>query len=144
MMVIFNMIILNLLGNTGVAAYGVIANLSLVVLCIYTGIAQGIQPLISKAYGRYEMKTVRQLLRYALITMSVASCIIYLTLFFFADPVAGVFNSENNMQLQRIAVAGIKIYFSGILLQVSISSSPCSLPPQYGLCLLKSSLCQEA
>lgn len=114
-MVIFNMIILNLLGNTGVAAYGVIANLSLVVLCIYTGIAQGIQPLISKAYGRYEMKTVRQLLRYALITMSVASCIIYLTLFFFADPVAGVFNSENNMQLQRIAVAGIKIYFSGIL-----------------------------
>ena len=82
MMVIFNMIILNLLGNTGVAAYGVIANLSLVVLCIYTGIAQGIQPLISKAYGRYEMKTVRQLLRYALITMSVASCIIYLTLFF--------------------------------------------------------------
>ena len=41
-MIVFNTIILQLAGNTGVAAYGVIANLSLVVISIYTGISQGI------------------------------------------------------------------------------------------------------
>ena len=42
--IVFNSLILGMEGNTGVAAYGVIANLSLVVISIYTGIAQGIQP----------------------------------------------------------------------------------------------------
>ena len=57
-MIIFNMIILNLAGNTGVAAYGVIANLSLVVISIYTGISQGIQPLLSSGYGSGQIKKV--------------------------------------------------------------------------------------
>ena len=49
--IIFNMIILSLRGNVGVAAYGVIANISLVVVSIFTGISQGMQPLLSRAYG---------------------------------------------------------------------------------------------
>ena len=38
-MIVFNSIIMGIQGNIGVAAYGVIANLSLVVMAIYTGIA---------------------------------------------------------------------------------------------------------
>lgn len=53
-MIVFNMLMLRLEGNTAVAAYGVIANLILVVIAIFTGIGQGIQPLISRAYGRGE------------------------------------------------------------------------------------------
>lgn len=50
-MIPFNAIILNLAGNTGVAAYGVVANISLVIVAVYTGIAQGIQPLVTTFYG---------------------------------------------------------------------------------------------
>ena len=50
-MIVFNSIIMGLCQNVGVAAYGVIANLSLVILSIYTGISQGIQPLISRSFG---------------------------------------------------------------------------------------------
>lgn len=39
--IVFNLIILRLPGNVGVAAYGVAANLSLVVISIFTGISQG-------------------------------------------------------------------------------------------------------
>lgn len=39
-MIVFNFLILGLTGNTGVAAYGVVANISLVVVSIFTGIAQ--------------------------------------------------------------------------------------------------------
>ena len=38
---VFNLLILGLAGNVGVAAYGVVANISIVVIAIYNGIAQG-------------------------------------------------------------------------------------------------------
>jgi len=44
---VFNFLILDLSGNTGVAAYGVLANIALVLIAISTGIAQGIQPIVS-------------------------------------------------------------------------------------------------
>lgn len=113
--IIFNMIILNLQGNIGVAAYGVIANISLVVMSIFTGIAQGIQPLISKFHGHGEYQNVKIILRYALITMSIISVMIYSAVFLFADGITEIFNSEHNQELQRIAVSGIKIYFTAVI-----------------------------
>ena len=52
--VAFNMIILKLVGNIGVAAYGVVANISLVAVSVFNGVAQGSQPLISKYYAKIE------------------------------------------------------------------------------------------
>ncbi len=114
-MIVFNTIILHLQGNVGVAAYGVIANISLVVISIYTGIAQGIQPLISMAHGIGDKISIKLVLRYALITMTLVSSIVYFFIFFFADPIAKIFNSESNLQLQNIATIGLKLYFTAIL-----------------------------
>lgn len=113
--IVFNIIILRLQGNTGVAAYGIIANLSLVVISIYTGLAQGIQPLISRNYGSGRTADSKLLLRYALISVAVGSVIIYAGVFFGAASIAGVFNSEHNILLEHIAVAGLKIYFTGCI-----------------------------
>ena len=114
-MIIFNMIILNLAGNTGVAAYGVIANLSLVVISIYTGISQGIQPLLSSGYGSGQIKKVHIIFKYAIFSVVIISICIYLIIFFKCDVIAGIFNSENNIALQNIAENGLKIYFVGCL-----------------------------
>ncbi len=111
-MIVFNAIIVRLQGNVGIAAYGVIANLSLVVLSIYTGIAQGIQPLISSNYGAGRQANVRLFLRYALIAMLLISAIIYSSIFLAASQIAGIFNSEQNALLQSIAVLGLKLYFT--------------------------------
>lgn len=113
-MIVFNMNILPLRGNIGVAAYGVVANLSLVVVSIYTGIAQGIQPILSRLYGCGERKSQKQILRYALKTMLVISCGIYLIFLFYASSIVGAFNSERNTQLQQIAEMGLKLYFTAI------------------------------
>lgn len=110
-MIAFNAIILKLEGNTGVAAYGVIANISFVVVAIYTGIAQGIQPLISSFYGQKNNKEIRTLLKYSLTTMLAISGAVYLFLFVFSQPITAVFNSEHNMELQQIAVLGLRLYF---------------------------------
>lgn len=110
-MIVFNMIILNLEGNTGVAAYGVVANISLVIVAVYTGVAQGVQPLISTFYGAGNNKQTKTMLRYAVTTMLFVSVIVYLLIFFFAHPITSVFNSENNIRLQTIAITGLKLYF---------------------------------
>ncbi len=110
-MIIFNGIILKLQGNTGVAAYGVVANISLVIVALYTGIGQGVQPLISTFYGAGNFKMVRKALRYALITTLSISCVIYLLIFVFAQPITAVFNSGSNARLQQIAVEGLRLYF---------------------------------
>lgn len=110
-MITFNAIILKLEGNTGVAAYGVVANISLVIVAVYTGIAQGIQPLVSSFYGAGNNRQANTVLRYAMTTMLSVSVVVYLLIFVFAQPVTSVFNSENNMQLQQIAVSGLKLYF---------------------------------
>ena len=67
----FNIIILGLAGNTGVAAYAVIANTSIVAVSIFTGIAQGGQPLISAAHGIGDKDRLRAVLRYSIISQLV-------------------------------------------------------------------------
>ena len=113
-MITFNAIILKLAGNTGVAAYGVVANISLVIVAVYTGIAQGIQPLVSTFYGVGNNRQAMIVLRYAVATMLSVSVIVYLLVFAFALPITAVFNSENNMELQQISVTGLKLYFISI------------------------------
>ena len=110
-MITFNAMILKLAGNTGVAAYGVVANISLVIVAVYTGIAQGIQPLASTFYGVGNNRQAKKILNYALVTMLSVSIIVYLLIYVFAEPITTVFNSENNLKLQQISVTGLKLYF---------------------------------
>ncbi len=112
--IVFNLLIMKLEGNVGVAAYGVITNLSLVVIAIFTGIAQGMQPLTSRAYGQGRREETVCLLRYGLLTSLAIAALLYGIVFFFADPIALVFNREQNETLQEMAVYGMKLYFTGI------------------------------
>lgn len=110
----FNIIILGLAGNTGVAAYAVIANTSIVAVSIFTGIAQGGQPLISAAHGIGNKDRLRAVLRYSIISQLVIALMVYLAIAFFTTPIAAIFNSEHIDSLQRMAEDGMKIYFTGL------------------------------
>ena len=134
-MIVFNTIILHLEGNVGVAAYGVIANLSLVVIAIYTGIAQGVQPIISRNYGQKNFADINATLRYAFATMLILSFLIYMVIFFGASQIASIFNSEHNAMLQSIASEGLRLYFIAcpfagfnIILSIYFTSTECPQP----------------
>lgn len=111
-MIIFNSIILKLESNVGVAAYSVIANLSLVIVAIYTGIAQGIQPVVSYSHGMKDYRSINAVLRYALTAMLIISAIVYTTVFFGASQIVDIFNSEQDPVLRSIATEGLKLYFT--------------------------------
>ncbi|MBU5480251.1 MATE family efflux transporter [Blautia sp. MSJ-19] len=112
---IFNMLILGLTGSTGVAAYGVVANLSLVGMAIMNGMAQGAQPMISEYYGRGAADAVKKLLGWALKSVVVVEIVMVALVWIFTDPFIAVFNSENNQLLLEYAHTGLRLYFLGFL-----------------------------
>lgn len=109
--IVFNFIILRIRGNLGIAAYGVVTNISLVVTAMFTGIAQAMQPIASRSYGKGDTENIKQILRYAVITLLATAAVIYSIVFLLASPITAAFNSENNRQLQMIAEEGLKLYF---------------------------------
>lgn len=112
-LITFNLIILKLEGNLGVASYGIVANIALVGISIFTGIAQGIQPLVSKAYGSGNRPTIKKLLRYAVLTSLAIASVIYFLVFFGSNQMINVFNSEQNAVIALLAREGLRIYFAG-------------------------------
>lgn len=109
--IVFNLLLLSLSGNTAVAAYGIIANLALVVTSVFTGIAQGVQPLISRSRREQDCGAIRHLFRLGLLLSIALGTVIFLAAFFFTSPIISVFNRENSAALAELASEGIRIYF---------------------------------
>ena len=114
-LVVFNLLVMHAAGTVGVAAYGVVANLALVVLSIFTGISQGSQPLLSHAYGMQDLDVVRRVYRKALALASVLGLAALGAALLFPGQLVALFNSEGNAELQAIAEPGLKLYFVGFL-----------------------------
>lgn len=112
-LITFNIVILGLEGNLGVASYGIVANIALVGVAIFTGLAQGIQPLISKYYGLERHELVTKVRKYALFTSIFIAIIIYLGIFIYSEGIINIFNSENNVDIAKMAEKGLRIYFLG-------------------------------
>ncbi len=114
-LLVFNLLILKSAGNIGVAAYGVVANLALIVLAVFTGVSQGVQPLLSTAHGEGNSTQVQFIYRRGIIVSTVMGVLVFLATLRFAPEMIQIFNQEHNTQLQTIAEHGIKIYFISFL-----------------------------
>lgn len=142
-MVLFNFTILSLAGNTGVAAYGIIANLALIVTAVFTGEAQGAQPLLSLSFGRGERTAVSHLFRMAVIVAVVLGGLACLTGQLFTGGIVAAFNRDGDALLAQTAISGIRLYFpafliSGVNIIVSAYFSAVSQPkPAFFISILR-------
>lgn len=109
----FNTIIFSLEGNEGLAAYGIIANISFVVLSLFAGVAQGTQPLLSESYGLKNLKQMKHVLALSLGTSFVLSTLIYIGTYLFNSQIILAFNNEQNPNIASMAATGLLIYFAG-------------------------------
>lgn len=108
---VFNQVLIGLGGDIAIAAYGVLANILVVALSLFTGVAQGIQPLISRAANKEDRTTIQKTLAFGLRVSFVMAVGLYLVLFFLKYPIISAFNRENDPILIRLAAAGIPIFF---------------------------------
>ena len=112
---IFNFLILKLSGNDGVAAFGVVANVSIMVTAIFNGVAQGAQPLFSRFYGKGEKQSIKKILKLSMGTAMLLAISVLVITNVFTEPIVAVFNSEQNKMMAFYAFTGVKIYFVGFL-----------------------------
>lgn len=112
-LIVFNLLILHLAGNTGVAAYGIVANLALVAVSVFTGISQGSQPLISRFYGEGRKKESAGVFARAAVLAGAVGIFFSIAAFAFTTNLVGIFNGEGNRELADIAFWGLRLYFLG-------------------------------
>lgn len=113
-MIVYNLLILDLAGTVGVAAYGIIANIALVVLAIFGGVAQGMQPVLSRAYGLGQPKSFAAVRRYGLLTALAMAAGLYALLALGAAPITALFNRDGSPTLAAIAETGLRLYFTAL------------------------------
>ncbi|MBR5370615.1 MAG: MATE family efflux transporter [Oscillospiraceae bacterium] len=131
--IVFNFVIYRLCGNTGIAAYGVIANLAIVFTAIFTGLSSGVQPLFCKYHGSCESGAMKYLLRLATHTSLILALIAYVIVCKYTPELVAVFNGKNDMELAEIAQSGIGLYFlfmpfMGINAVLSVFFTSCEKP----------------
>lgn len=112
---VFNFIILSLSGTVGISAYGIIANFSLMIINIFAGIAQGIQPLTSRAYGKGLNKDASRIYMYGIMLSAAIGIIVYILSYFNTEALISIFNRDNDLNLLSIASRGIRLYFIGFV-----------------------------
>lgn len=111
----FNIVILKLAGNIGVAAYGIIANISLVCVAIFTGIGQGLQPIVSVNFGAKKHTNIIRLMGYGFSFALSLGFLFYIIGLVYSGTITQWFNSENDAVLAAITKEGIAVYFIAFL-----------------------------
>ena len=81
---VFNFLLLELGGNTAVAAYGVVANFALVGTAVFNGIGQGLQPLASEVYGKSNQEEKQLIIRSGTLYTAAAALFVTGAVLFFA------------------------------------------------------------
>ena len=110
-LLVFNGLFKRLGGDTAIAAYTIIINVFYVVNSIFNGVANGTQPMISFSYGENDLLKIRKILRYALVTVASIAVIVYVAIFFGADGIAHIFNTQGVEALQSAATKGMRLFF---------------------------------
>ncbi|KRL97032.1 MATE family efflux transporter [Liquorilactobacillus satsumensis] len=111
---VYNVVLLKSGGNLAIAAYGVVANLALIVLALFNGISFGMQPLLAREYGKNNWKNVRYILKLGLCTSLLIAFLSFGILLLFKYPIIGIFSRGTQTLMVHYAAVGIPLYFLSI------------------------------
>lgn len=105
----------NSFGEMGLAAYLLIGYLMLIVLTLFLGMAEGLQPVFSHFAGTGEHVREKALRRYAVKVFLAVGVASYLLVWLLAKPFYSIF-SPQDAALVAFAQSRSRIYFSGFFL----------------------------
>ncbi|PAB60705.1 MATE family efflux transporter [Anaeromicrobium sediminis] len=115
----FNIVIMSRIGEIGVAGFSIIGYISTVLIALFIGISQGIQPLLSYNHGKGDSDKVDKVFKMGVKTNFTASLIIYGIIFFFGKEIISIFNGDQG--LIKLTYDAIIIYaFSFVIASINI------------------------
>lgn len=112
----FNQVILAVIGESGIVSYTVISYINTLVLNTMSGIAQGVQPIVSYHYGASEQKSYRRLLAYAMTMTMAVSAVYCLMLELFPSLFVGIFLAKGDGALFSYTEKALQLYSLSFLL----------------------------
>lgn len=113
---IYNWTFLKVSGNNAVAAYGIVANVLIVALALFTGVAQGVQPIISHCYAKRDFHSIKFGLRFGLLIAEILGIGCYLFTFFKSGMVINFFSAGSNAKVTAMAITGLHILLISLFL----------------------------
>ncbi len=105
---LFNMIVIEAFGDIGVAAFSVTSYILSITISIFIGLAQGIQPLLSRCLGEQKYSDIEYYLKKGLKLNAFMSIIIYITMLFMGEYIIRIFNSD--IELIKLTKSFLDIY----------------------------------
>jgi putative MATE family efflux protein len=112
----YNYMLLKYGSEIAVSSYGVIEYSFSIFYMIFEGISAGVQPIIGFNYGARLYGRVYSALKMAVISCFVVGLLGFLLIYLFPDTIIQLFN-RNDPQLLETAVAGIRIFMFGIIVE---------------------------
>lgn len=94
---LMNNILFDLAGESGVAVYAIIGRMLMFALFPILGITQGFLPIAGYNYGAENYDRVRKSINKAILSACVLGILIFTAIMFFADGIAGVFTSDQDI-----------------------------------------------
>lgn len=112
---LYNVRLLAMAGENGIAAYGVIMYVNFVFVSVFIGYAVGCAPPVSFHFGAGNRAELRSLLRKSLVLLSVAGVVLTGIAFLTAAPLSGVFVGYDDA-LYEMTLRAFRLYALSFLL----------------------------
>ena len=120
---VFNLTLIQYLGEIGIAAFAIISLTSLIIIMINVGLSMALQPMVSYNYGAKSIQRVRDTLKIALKLSIIVGIVFYAAVFTFGDYFIGLFTAGDE-ELTSLAFDAIRIYgLSYLFLGINFLSS---------------------
>lgn len=106
---LYNLQLMRYIGANGVAAYGIITYLALVIAAVYFGYTMGVAPLISYQHGAQDEPELKNLFKKSVITVFVLGAVLTALAHLLSNPIADLFVS-GNAQVKELTMQGFMLY----------------------------------
>lgn len=104
----YNIMLASLIGDIGVSTFSVLSYIYSLANAVLSGVAQGLQPLWGRCYGKKDTEGMNWYFRSGMIINTILSVVIYGVLFVFDAPVIHIFNKEP--ELVQTATAALPLF----------------------------------
>lgn len=106
---LFNAIMMNLLGEDGVAAITVIIYSGFLLTTLYIGFSMGVAPVISYNYGSGNVRQLKKAVHICFCVIMIISVFVFLFSFFAGENIAGIFAANNEIVFE-ITKTGFSVF----------------------------------
>ncbi len=120
---LFNLIMMNLLGENGVAAITIIIYTQFMLTALYIGFSMGVAPIISYNYGAENYQRLKKIFKNCILFISIMSILVWLLSLFGGSSLISIFSPQDT-EVYKITNNGFSIFkYSFLLCGFNIFSS---------------------